>query len=105
MKILFVSGYYPPVVRGGGELSTYLIAQALQQRGHEVHVIADGQRSEISETNGVHIQRLPLGLTAKPLLEKRMSRKIAHALTPYLAGYDIIHAHDFRSALALSETY
>lgn len=105
MNILFVSGHYPPFTKGGGELSTHFIAQGLVQREHTVHVIADGDTYD-GVLDGVKVTRRPLGLTAKPLLEKYSSRKIARnirKLVPDLERYDIVHTHDFRSALAVSE--
>lgn len=89
MKIVFLSGLYPPHTKGGGEISTYLIAEGLKARGHDVEVITE--------------ENSHLGLLEKPLLERRHSRKIAAKLKKVLPDADIIHAHDFRSALALSE--
>lgn len=106
MKILFLSGMYPPDTKGGGEISTHLIARGLVARGHDVTVIAEGEPSE--ETyQGVRVKRVPLGLTKKPLFERRASKRTAQALQNIVddsGQYDVIHAHDFRSALALSET-
>ena len=95
MKIVFISGLYPPHTKGGGEISTYLIAEGLKKRGHQVEVITGRDVPE---------------LLKKPLFERRMSRKVARRLTeldpggvkPDTPGV-IWHAHDFRSALALSE--
>ncbi|MEX1112618.1 MAG: glycosyltransferase family 4 protein [Candidatus Andersenbacteria bacterium] len=105
MKLLFLSGHYPPNTTGGGEISTHLIARGLVQAGHEVHVVCEGERKEEQELDGVHITRIPLGLTAKPLFEQRASKAIATKLVKEieLSNYDTIHAHDFRSALVVSE--
>lgn len=103
MKILFLSSYYPPQTRGGAELSTHYIARGLVARGHEVFVITEGKNS--TETlDSVHVRRLPAGLTQKPLFEKRAAKKAAAAIAKAISQetYDIVHAHDFRSALALS---
>lgn len=89
MKIVFLSGLYPPHTKGGGEISAYLIAEGLKARGHEVEVITEGNSH--------------LGLLRKPLFERRQTRKIAAKLKEILPKADIVHAHDFRSALALSE--
>lgn len=105
MKILFLSGLYPPMTRGGGELSTHYIAQGLVARGHEVTVLAEGDKRVESHLNGVRVFRAPLGLLKKPLLEKTHSRHIAHAMKREIGDlkrFDVIHAHDFRSALALA---
>jgi len=111
MKIVFVSGLYPPATKGGGEISTHLIAQGLVRRGHEVRVITQGDVREEVEFEGVPVLRLPVALTAKPAIEKWHFRKVARALDREVAkiiGEDgtgdwIVHAHDYKSALALSE--
>ncbi|MEK7500032.1 MAG: glycosyltransferase family 4 protein, partial [Patescibacteria group bacterium] len=46
-----------------------------------------------------------LGLQAKPLFERRASKKASKILCKYIqdfSKYDIVHAHDFRSALMLA---
>ncbi len=91
MKLLFLSAFYPPLTRGGAEISTSLLVEALQQREHEVTVIMSDEQ---------------LPFTAKPLLEKRFSRGLARVLAKRMgnpAQYDIINAHDFRTALVLAE--
>ncbi|MEX1997113.1 MAG: glycosyltransferase family 4 protein [Candidatus Andersenbacteria bacterium] len=106
MKLLFLSALYPPVSKGGGELSTHYIAASLQQRGHQVRVITAGGADEEYNLQGVVVHRLPLSLDAKPLFERAHARKMARVLARVIGDasqYDIIHAHDFRSALALSE--
>lgn len=105
MKILFLSSLYPPQTRGGGELSTHYIAQGLTRRGHDVTVITGGDRAEDYELDGVQVKRLALPLAVKPLLEARHSKKMSYAVATAIgdtAHYDIIHAHDFRTVLALS---
>lgn len=110
MHVVFLSALYPPYVRGGAELSTHYLAKALLERGHTVHVFAHGERREEGQVDGVPVVRLPSRLTAKPLFERWHSRRAARVLGRELAQYrsrvgapDVIHAHDFRSALALSE--
>ncbi|MDZ4225829.1 MAG: glycosyltransferase, partial [Candidatus Andersenbacteria bacterium] len=106
MKILFLSALYPPQTRGGGELSTHYIAQGLRQIGHEVQVVTTGARNGAYEVEGVPVRVLAANLTAKPLLERRHSRKMAKILAREINSgkkYDVVHAHDFRSALALAE--
>ncbi|OHB20064.1 MAG: hypothetical protein A2854_02040 [Parcubacteria group bacterium RIFCSPHIGHO2_01_FULL_56_18] len=115
MKLLFLSAHYPPLARGGGEISTHLLAQELAHRGHDVQVITEGAQREESMLDGVKIVRAPLGLTKKPLFEERANRRMARELAKILyefntspppirrAGPTLVHAHDFRSALVLSE--
>lgn len=106
MKILFLSAQYPPEVKGGGELSTHIIAQGLTKLGHTVHVITSCDTQVEYHQNEIAVSQLPLALKAKPLFERTQSihaAKRLQRLTPDLHEYDIIHAHDFRSALMLSE--
>ncbi|MFH1353936.1 MAG: glycosyltransferase family 4 protein [bacterium] len=104
MKILFVSALYPPLTKGGGEVSTHLIARGLRRRGHDITIISSG--AGLKEVDGVPVIRLAIPMTAKPLLERRHSRKVAKVLAKEIGDvsqYDVIHAHDYKSALALSE--
>ncbi len=112
MKILFLSAQYPPETKGGGELSTHLIAQGLVQIGHTVHVLTDlpaGRQEALREdriVDGIPVTVVPMGLRRKPLFERRQSKRAAKLIRkaiPHIEEYDIIHAHDFRSALALQE--
>lgn len=103
MKILFLSSLYPPHARGGGELSMHYIAQALRAREHDVRVITSGIKREAIDIEGVPVLRLPVPLTAKPLFERRLTKKIAKILAKEIQDYDIVHAHDFRTAMVLSE--
>lgn len=105
MNILFLSGLYPPITKGGAELSTHYIARGLAARGHKVKVIATGNSTVESHLDGVNVIRVPLDLLSKPLFENHHSKHVARRLLSVIgdpAHYDVIHAHDFRSALALS---
>lgn len=104
MKLLFLTGHYPPQTKGGGEISTHLLAQGLVRLGHDVTVVTDGDA--LTDTlDGVKVIRRPLGLKAKPLFERLHAAACAVGIghTIDAATFDIVHAHDFRSALALSE--
>ncbi len=106
MKILFLSGHYPPKSKGGAEISTHLIAQGLVGLGHKVTVICEGDSSRDESLDGVIVLRRPLSLTAKPLLERRHAKKNARQLQREFGDfseYDVVHAHDFRSVLVLYE--
>lgn len=104
MKLLFLSGHYPPNTAGGGEVSTHLIARGLVQAGHDVQVVCEGKYKEVQELDGVHILRLPISLTKKVLHERSASMRMAKQLEKEvrLQDFDAIHAHDFRSTLVLS---
>jgi len=54
-RILMVSGYYPPSIVGGGDISTRILAEALVEAGADVRVLTCAE-SEGSETkNGVSL--------------------------------------------------
>src|SRR5690348_15132248 len=108
MNILFLSALYPPTTKGGGELSTHYIAQGLAALGHQVKVITTGPQRVESHINGVDVLRFPIELLKKPLFEKHASRHMKGHLLEIIGDpkrYDVIHAHDFRSALVLSELH
>ncbi len=108
MKVLFLSAQYPPDAKGGGELSTHIIARGLIALGHTVQVVTSGDEIKTYEADEVSVLVLPLGLRKKPLFERRQSlraAKICRAHIPDIEEYDIVHAHDFRSALMLSELH
>jgi glycosyltransferase involved in cell wall biosynthesis len=105
VTICFISAWYPPQVRGGAELSTYYLAGALVERGQRVVVVTAGTTEGEREEEGVRVVTLPIDLKGKPLFEKYSSGFAARVLAEWIArqpAFDIIHAHDFRSALALS---
>lgn len=56
-RILLVSEYFPPDVKGGGELSAELLASNLTSAGHEVHVLTSGDGTT-SESEGIVVHRL-----------------------------------------------
>lgn len=90
MRILFLSALYPPHTRGGGELSTYYIAEGLKRLGHQLQVISASPQ---------------LPFTAKPLFEKAWATRCAVALADELKKqktFDVIHCHDFRTAQVVS---
>ncbi len=108
MKILFLSAQYPPETKGGGELSTHIIAQGLTSIGHTVHVVTSGSSQVEYHEYSIPVSQLQLGLRDKPLFERAQSvraAKILHQHVPDVHDYDIVHAHDFRSALMLSELH
>src|SRR5579872_853679 len=53
MKILFVSDYYPPYIKGGAEVSTSLLANWLFKKNHEVIVACTKLASEEWTENGI----------------------------------------------------
>jgi glycosyltransferase involved in cell wall biosynthesis len=59
MKVLFIAEYYPPIIKGGGEINLALLATALARNGVEVAVLTSHQKKlDRSETvEGVRIFR------------------------------------------------
>jgi glycosyltransferase involved in cell wall biosynthesis len=105
MKIAFLSSRFPPDFIGGGEWSTKMIAEGMATLGHDVHVFCGAEKNAEEKINGVTVGRLSAlhGLWDKPLFEKKKSSVIAGELKKYLGKeFDVVHAHDFRSALALA---
>jgi glycosyltransferase involved in cell wall biosynthesis len=105
MKIAFLSSHFPPDFIGGGEWSTKMIAEGMAALGHDVHVFCGAEKDMEEKINGITIERVSAlhGLWDKPLFEKRKSSIMAKRLKEYLGKeFDVVHAHDFRSALALS---
>lgn len=108
MRIVFLSARYPPDVLGGGEISTRLIAEALAVAGNEVTVLCGGQQDHDDMFGGVRILRTRelLPWWSKPIREAPVSRAMAQVVTKALERHalapDILHAHEFRSALTLS---
>jgi glycosyltransferase involved in cell wall biosynthesis len=59
MKVLFVSEYFYPIGKGGGEISTFLLAKELVKCGIKIHVLTswfDGMKKE-ELIDGVNIHR------------------------------------------------
>ncbi len=105
MKIAVLTARYPPDFIGGGELSTAAIAEGLAARGHTVQVFTGAPKDQDETLNSVAVHRRQSlhELWGKPLLEKRSSRRVRRVFEAILPGdADILHAHEFRSALALS---
>lgn len=107
MNVTFLTARYPPDVLGGGEISTQLVAEALAAAGHAVTVLCGAPRDAAEQAGGVRIRRRR-ALQAwwrKPLQEHPVSARTARVVERLLAAgptSDILHAQEFRSALALS---
>src|ERR1700682_3093019 len=55
MRLLIVSGYYPPTIVGGGDISTRILAEALLEVGADVLVLTCAERERREIRNGVAI--------------------------------------------------
>lgn len=107
MNVLLLSARYPPEVLGGGEISTGLLAEGLAAAGAHVSVLCGAQADSEELQHGVRIRRLRrlLPWWEKPLSEEVSARRTATTLRRLLASAptpDILHAHEFRSALTLA---
>ncbi|MBN7809335.1 glycosyltransferase family 4 protein [Algoriphagus sp. H41] len=62
MKILYINSLYPPLVKGGAELSLQLIVEGMQSLGHEVVVASlhPEQTLITDRVNRVRVIRVPL---------------------------------------------
>jgi glycosyltransferase involved in cell wall biosynthesis len=60
MKVLFITEYFPPETKGGGEISCFLLAKHLAKLGIEVHVLTSKFKKNIrlEKVNGIYIHRL-----------------------------------------------
>ncbi len=126
MDILFTTEYYPPFVRGGGEISTKIIAEELAKK-HKVTVLTPNygsRRDEIkNRENKVNVHRFvfrshaPIN-TKSNLAQKKSVFNFIHFLyvnnsarvfkkqiEKYLEKNkpDIIHAHNLESVLGLAD--
>ncbi len=109
MNIVFLTARYPPDILGGGEVSTALQAEALAVHGQKVTVLCGSLTDQEEERQGVRVirRRSLLPWWGKPLNEAAVSRATARAVLStldarLLTQTDILHAHEFRSALTLS---
>jgi glycosyltransferase involved in cell wall biosynthesis len=57
MKVLIASGAYPPHIIGGGEIATQRLAEALQESGLEVSVLAGCSYDAEETVNGIRVIR------------------------------------------------
>lgn len=59
MHVLFISEYYPPIIKGGGEINLSLIAQALADKGHKISVLTSYSKglSKFEIKDNVYIHR------------------------------------------------
>lgn len=58
LRICLLSGMYPPMQYDGIGRQTNLLARGLFERGHTVHIIARGEREQISFYDGAYVHRV-----------------------------------------------
>lgn len=81
MKIVFINSYYSPDIGGGAEVTLKLLAETMQQRGHEVLVICRGRAEGLSDEfiDGVRVVRVGVPGMYFPL-EKEVQRSSVERL-------------------------
>ncbi|HEU4838352.1 MAG TPA: glycosyltransferase family 4 protein [Micavibrio sp.] len=57
MKILLICSAYPPDIKGGGEISTQLLAEGLARAGHDVTVLSLGSVPSTRIERGINVER------------------------------------------------
>jgi glycosyltransferase involved in cell wall biosynthesis len=111
MKVLFISEYFPPNVKGGGEISCFLLAKHLIKRGVEIHVLTSNSKGS-KEIEGINIHRnLKTGKNpssifsnikrtlAFPNSVKKETKKLIRKY-----NFDIIHYFNTTSAYGVIKT-
>ncbi len=101
MKILLVSEYYPPLIFGGGEISSKILAESLSKKGLEIHVLTSKHKKapKYELKNKIKIyRRLKTGLNPnsiteniKRVLHLQKSLKQEIRKLDKKEKYDIIH--------------
>ena len=59
MKLLIITSMYPPYIKGGGEISTSLLAEHLVNLGVDVSVLTIADEHKCETINGVKVIRIP----------------------------------------------
>lgn len=58
MKLLMLASAYPPDTKGGGEVSTQLLAEALLRRGHDIQILTISDNASNDIVNDVPVERI-----------------------------------------------
>ena len=67
MRILLVNTLFPPVIKGGAEVSTSNLGAALAARGHDVHVLTITPDPEtVAQQNGMTVHRINPSIVRYP---------------------------------------
>jgi glycogen(starch) synthase len=88
MRILVVTNFYPPLIRGGYEVSCAQMVDALRSAGHHVLVVTSQGRPEVPEDDAAGLWRI---LELPPIYEADVmaamapdERRRAHLLSNYV---------------------
>jgi glycosyltransferase involved in cell wall biosynthesis len=75
LKIVFITSLYPPLIRGGAEISVMTLAEGMAAKGHQVYVVTTninkGRFDEVQ--GGVHVIRLEIKNLRSIDINKRLS--------------------------------
>ena len=111
MKILMVSGTFPPRKFGGITAVSHFLAKNLAKRGHEVTVYTTDVGNAYRSRLDVHGIKIMDGVTV--LYFRNISNSLAFkhrlflplgmvsAIRKDITNFDLIHLHDFRSLLSV----
>lgn len=67
MRIILTNTLFPPVIKGGAEVSTFNLGKALVGRGHEVHVVTVvPDRESVAHEHGMVVHRIQPRLVDYP---------------------------------------
>lgn len=107
-KVALVCDWFLPRI-GGLELLVRDLARALNQRGHEAHIICS-TREPPNGTDSLELQGLTVHRLQAPLLPQTQTVFSRHAVTELerlllRERYDLIHAHTILSPLAHAATF
>ncbi len=99
MRILGVSEKFYPDLKGGGELSAYLLLKELAKK-HEIHVVTSGNREEVLDRIQVHGE-FEIPFIKGPIIERVSGNsilwlRILDRLRKY-SNFDLIHAFNMSS--------
>lgn len=106
MKICFITPYYPPLVKGGMEISLSLLVRALVEKGHEIYIFTPNYNGK-NQVDGENPKIFRLGwfsdsvfLRTNPLSTNLFAKKVIS----FASDFDIIDAYSwFQPAKILSE--
>jgi len=106
LKILAFSYFFPPVVKGGAEISTYYILKGLLNYGCEIKLVTG---TEVSPKNKEFDVLIPKSFCFPSRIHfifefftpKRVAKEILSELK--IEKFDIVHAHDIYSLLILGQ--
>lgn len=96
MKIAYITQVYPPVISGAARV-VQLLAEAMQERGHQVLVVTSSDEGRPYRRVEDHIEVLRIRSSANPLrVGSRFALLVRRPLVAALRAFqpDVIHVHD-----------